>query len=77
MPYIAHLWPSLTPDRTPHAKAAPRPETVEMFELVFSKREREDLERSIAAVGRRRALRLVGDAKRDGLQRAVGGLLGA
>ena len=67
MQYIAHppLPPlPLFPDPEPRTTLALNSRTVEMFAQVFSKREREDLERSMEAVARRRALRLIWGAQR-------------
>ena len=65
MPYIHRPSPlPLTPDPEPRTTPTLNSRTVEMFAQVFSEREREDLERSMEAVGRRRALRLVAGTKR-------------
>jgi hypothetical protein len=60
MPFVAHLFPLPLPqDPKAPAKDSTSFQAGEMVHLVFSEREREDLKRSVDAVGRRRALRLI------------------
>jgi hypothetical protein len=64
MPFTAHLSPPpLTQVPKPRGKPAASFRAAEVVHLVFSEWEREDLERSVEAVGRRRALRLIRGTK--------------